>query len=788
MTYVRIFFAKIHSVLPQQVCSPPICHFTQPNYVNTKDLLLRNKLFILHHMKNSSGAGKSLFPAGKFLLFLWVATGMYVKAQVVDHWESVFHADTLFRYHTSRSGAPDAGWRAYDFDDSGWQEGRGGIGYGDGDDRTIIDACITLFYRMSFEILDTSVIAAAVLHMDYDDAFVAYLNGTEIARSPGLSSPYPAWDETSAVNHEASLYREGTPEQFYLEKEKLRKFLRNGRNVLAVEVHNRSVSSSDMSSLTWFSVGLTITDEQYLPVPSWFTEPWIYKGSTLPLIRINTYGQAIPDEPKIDAWMEIVDNGPGRFNGVDDPPTMYNGHIGIEVRGASSSGYPQKPYSLETRDSLGNNLNVPLFGMPAENDWLLISHYNEKTFMRNPLAFNLFKEMGHYSVRFRLVDVMINGNYEGIYLFTEKIKRDRNRVNIKKLTPDDSTGIDLTGGYIFETNLTHSYDSWLSDYSPIDHPDYETRFLYYYPRYYVITQPQKNYIKACVDGFQEALHQENFQDYYRSYIDILSFIDYFIVSEVSRNVDGYKKSRFYYKNRQDIDNRIHAGPVWDFDWAWKNISSCWLTNHTDGSGWVYLTNDCRVTNTPGWYVRMLMDTTFANEVNCRYHQLRQGILSLDHLYAFMDSIYDVVKEPQVNHYKRWQILGKPTGTPEVEPPAATWEEEVARLKEWIRIRLTWLDENLPGRHDHCLTSMKDVACGDAALRIFPNPAHGSFYVEASRTILYVDIYDLTGRLRLSEEGPAFSLMMDAGSLSEGLYLVQVVYSDGSRGKAKLLVR
>ena len=722
-------------------------------------------------------------------LFIWMLPALFVYGQTeTDHWETVFYADTLFRYATSNDGEPAANWRETSFDDHLWSQGHGGIGYGDNDDRTVIPKCNALYYRITFNISDTSVITGASLDIDYDDAFVAYLNGTEIARSPGLSSPYPGWDEISTYNHEAHMYSGGKPEQFYIDKDKLRQAMSNGINLLAVEVHNSSVNSSDMSSLTWFSVGLSVSDHEYMPVPSWFTEPFYYKGSTLPLIRINTYGQTIPNEPKIDAWMEIVDNGPGEFNGIHDSANAYNGHIGIEVRGATSAYYPQKPYSLETRDSLGDNLNVPLLGMPAENDWLLISHYNEKTFMRNPLSFNMFREMGHYSVRFRLVDVMINGEYEGIYLFCEKIKRDKNRIHIKKLTPDDSSGIDLTGGYIFETNNAHSYDSWRSDYSPIDHPDYDTRFLYYYPRYYNITDCQKDYLKTYVDNFQAILHSDDFQDHFRSYIDLLSFIDYFLVSEISRNVDGYKKSRFYYKDRQDIDNKLHAGPVWDFDWAWKNISSCWLTNHTDGSGWVYLTNDCRVTNTPGWYVRMLMDTAFANEVNCRYHQLRQTILSLDHLYAFMDSIYNVVEAPQVNHYTRWPILGKKTGAPEVEPPAQTWEEEVTRLKEWIRIRLEWLDENLPGSHDHCTTYAEETKRTDTSLRLFPNPATDHFYVEASRGIEKIELFDISGhRIRFLQPRGSFSVLVATEGLHKGLWLVRVSFTEGDVATGKILI-
>jgi hypothetical protein len=401
----------------------------------------------------------------------------------------------------------------------------------------------------------------------------------------------------------------------------------------------------------------------------------------------------------------------------------------------------------------------------------------------------MFREMGHYSVRFRLVDVMINDQYEGIYLFCEKVKRDKNRVDIKKLTPEDTSGVDLTGGYIFKTDYAHSYDSWLSAYSPIDHPDYDTRFVYYYPKYYNITERQKAYLHEYVDNFQALLHQSSFANYYRNYIDMPSFLDYFIVSEVSRNIDGYKKSRYYYKNREDKDNKLHAGPVWDFDWAWKNIRDCSFLANDYGAGWAYKTNDCRVTYTPGWYVRLMQDPAFADDLNCRYHQLRQTILSLDHLYAFMDSIYDVVKGPQENHYKRWPIIGVQTGAPELEAPAQTWDEEVSRLKNWIRIRLEWMDENLPGSHDNCFTARQEPEASPQDLRLFPNPATTYFYVEASIPISTVEMFDISGRKVLTQNNlESYSVEIDAVSLKKGVYIVRVSYVNGVFEMKKIMIR
>ena len=108
--------------------------------------------------------------------------------------------------------------------------------------------------------------------------------------------------------------------------------------------------------------------------------------------------------------------------------------------------HPQPAYGFETRDSAGANNNVSLLGMPAENDWVLLSNFNDRSLIRNTLAYKLFGDMGNYSVRTSLCEVLIDSSYKGIYVFGEKIKRDNNRVHIAKLTSADTTGDDLTGG------------------------------------------------------------------------------------------------------------------------------------------------------------------------------------------------------------------------------------------------------------------------------------------------------------------------------------------------------
>ncbi|MBK9536804.1 MAG: CotH kinase family protein [Flavobacteriales bacterium] len=136
------------------------------------------------------------------------------------------------------------------------------------------------------------------------------------------------------------------------------------------------------------------------------------ESSELPIVEINTLGQVITNGPKIDALMEITYSGAGNLTYPTDPPNIYSGSIGIEVRGASSAGYLQRPYGFETRDSLGENLNVSLLNMPEENDWVLLSNFNDRSLIKNQLSFRISQEMGQYAPRTHLCEVNVNDRYQ----------------------------------------------------------------------------------------------------------------------------------------------------------------------------------------------------------------------------------------------------------------------------------------------------------------------------------------------------------------------------------------
>lgn len=157
---------------------------------------------------------------------------------------------------------------------------------------------------------------------------------------------------------------------------------------------------------------------------------------------------------------------------------------------------------------------------------------------------------------------------------------------------------------------------------------------------------------------ETALYSASFADTaigYRKYLDVKSFIDYFLVNELSRNNDGFKKKCIFNKDKFSNGGKLKAGPVWDFDWSWKNIDNCLTTNSFDGSGWAHHVNDCPTDNySTGWYIRMLQDSTFNNELRCTYENYRQSILDTISIFAYIDSMKIVFQMHKQGIFKNGQ--------------------------------------------------------------------------------------------------------------------------------------
>lgn len=516
-------------------------------------------------------------------------------------------------------------------------------------------------------------------------------------------------------------------------------------------------------------------------------------SSELPIITIQTNGQTIPNDPKVDVDMQMRYNGPGSITYIDDTPNEYDGIVGIEIRGASSAGYPQTPYGFETRSEDGEDKDVSLLGMPEEADWVLISNYNDRSLIRNLLAQKLFGDMGNYAPRMQLVEVVIDSSYKGVYVFGEKIKRDKGRVNIAKLDPEDEAADEITGGYILQQNLWDPATSFQSNYSPIDHPVLDIHFLYEYPKPEDISELQKSYIAAFVDTMETALYSDTYDNPetgYRKYLDTKSFIDYFLVNEVARNNDGFKKSVFFHKDRLDDGGKFKAGPVWDFDWAWKDMWGCFVFEATDGSGWAHHINDCPTDNySCGYYIRLLQDSTFTEELKCTYEDYRSTMLDTAYIFNYIDSVGQAIENAQTRHFTKWPILGISGPAPEVGEIAKTYYAELDTLKAWIAERIEWLDLNMPGLCE-VSTSTHETNANPFSLTCYPNPGDGDVFFKGfipGKSKGWLTIFDSTGMVvkRESVAGGGFTTEITLDQ--PGIYFYTLSTKEGKQQSGKLIV-
>jgi subtilisin-like proprotein convertase family protein len=509
----------------------------------------------------------------------------------------------------------------------------------------------------------------------------------------------------------------------------------------------------------------------------------IVSATDLPLVILNTQGQSIPNDPKIAAYMGIIDNGPGMLNHVNDSFNSYEGWIGIEVRGNSSQSFPQKQYAFETWDQNGGNLDTMLLGMPKEHDWILYGPYSDKSCMRNWLSYALSNDMGQYAVRGRYCEVILNGSYIGIYEITESIKRDGDRVDIAKLTLNDTTGDDLTGGYIAKIDWIGG-PYWTSNFLPDQtNPGSNViNFQMISPKAGTLLPVQQAYIEAYIDSFETALDGPAYQDTtvgWRKFGNERSFVDYFLLNELAKNVDAYWLSTYFYKDKDSKGGKITMGPSWDFNGAWRGADYC---NAPDVADWHYNEPDYCAVDMPFWWKRLVQDTLFTNNLQCRWTELRSSTLDTAHIFHYIDSIGSLLSQAQVRHFRQWQILGTYVW-PNPSPLANTYQEELDYMKQWIIGRIAWMDANLPGT---CYPPVVAVESAFAApeIRVYPNPNQGKFQVVTSRPMEMLVVTDILGKPVMRANPDAVEFTVDLPSA--GIYFVTAT-SEGQSSTKKVTV-
>ncbi|MFC1619102.1 CotH kinase family protein [Candidatus Neomarinimicrobiota bacterium] len=517
------------------------------------------------------------------------------------------------------------------------------------------------------------------------------------------------------------------------------------------------------------------------PVPDWFQEPQEFVSSNLPIFVINTDGAEIPDEPKIHAHMGIVYNGLGNRNYASGPFNHYDGHIGIELRGNTTQFFPKQPYNIETRDAAGENLNVSLLGFPEENDWVLRAAYIDKTFIRDPLALWMARSLGNYTSPMAHVELVLNGVYQGIYILAEKVKPDRNRVNITKMDPEDNSGDEVTGGYIYEIAK-----GWVPIEESLSRTEGDNRRIKY-PKPDDITDEQRAYIAKYDDDFSALMEQPDFADPadgYAAWIDVGSFIDEILIQEVTRNSDGYGWSSHFHKDRL---GKLRAGPAWDFDQSLANSTFMsgeryedWLIDQTSIEIWSW------GGPYPQFWLRLFYEPSFRYQLSARWFQVREAAWSTASLMHVIDSLAAHLNEAQVRNFEKWPILGV-----EIWRSVPGWWErntyakEVDYLKSYLTSRLNWIDDQLQEVY-FALPEIKQTISTGPGITAYPNPIQTRAMLRYNLPragISNIIIYNLLGqeirRIGLGHRGIgeyqlAWDGTDDTGRLvTDGVYLLRI---------------
>lgn len=646
----------------------------------------------------------ALKPLGKVcFVFTFLLINNYLFSQ---SWYPESIADTAFKYFEGVS-EPDSDWISTDFDDSVWKTGYFNIGYGD-DAYTVIDPVVSLYVRIPFFIEDSANINGMSMNIGFDDGFVAYINGIEFARvNLGAHRSKTTFDQLSDRSHEAqNVYNNTQITGYYIDDTIVAKHIKNGTNYLAIEVHNDSVNGSDLS--------LDYILYNHNGYYDWYTSTSHYKRSMeldstyLPIIIVETNEYGIPYKRiEVPGEISIIDNGPGKYNKPSDSANSYQGKIEIELRGESSSYFPKQSFDFETQDEDGHDTSIAVLDLPKENDWILQGPYADRSQIRNALIYELGRKTGRWQPRVKFVELILNGEYLGLYNLIEKIKRDSARVNIRKLKEDEIFGNDLTGGYIVK------YDKG------------DTELQLVYPKADEIPDEQESYIRDFFSNYHKVLYSDSGLDTvigYRKYIDIESFLDYTIMSEFSKNCDAYLFSSYMYKDRDDINPGLQFGPLWDFDLCFGNA------DFQDGdkiNEWQF---DFSWNNRFD-HKRLFQDPELVKQFADRWFEARKTYLQTDSVFALIDYLVDTLSEPIARNYQVWPVIDKPLFTNAYD--IHVYKDDIDHIKQWITDRTTWIDENISDLYypvQNYPSFTNEPLADNIVSSIYPNPFSEQFTI------------------------------------------------------------
>lgn len=421
--------------------------------------------------------------------------------------------------------------------------------------------------------------------------------------------------------------------------------------------------------------------------------------SNLPLLVLDAYGRGKPEDRSRfhDVALMLFEplNGVARLT---DLPSVAS-RAGWRVRGQSSANFAKTPYRIELWNEQDEDLDRALAGLPAESDWALIGPFVDRSLIRNAVVYDLGREMGLQAPRYAWVEAYITldpeplsaNSYQGVYMLTETIKNARNRLDLSQLRLPDTAAPKISGGYIlrFDWSALDESDTTLpcTGDDPISVPIFggpeRARGTCWFDLEVVDPDPindaQHEWVTGYVQELHDRLHQDPPSDY-EALIDVDSFVDHFLINELTRDMDAYARSTLFHKDR---DGKLVAGPLWDYN---LTFAAGGFFDNTSTSGWQF---EQRI-GSNDWYHRLATDPRFRQRAAARWQQWRRGLLSDRALEQRIADMVIPLAEAAARDFQRWPVSSTANELFRI-PPGTSWQAQLQAIRDWLSLRLAWLD-------------------------------------------------------------------------------------------------
>ena len=388
----------------------------------------------------------------------------------------------------------------------------------------------------------------------------------------------------------------------------------------------------------------------------------------LPVVEIwtNAYAPILDRETYVKGCMRLTDGSRQTY-----ATGLYQGALEIRGRGNSTWDMPKKSYRLKLASPGAAVLN-----MPAERDWVLLANYADKTLMRAAVGFELSRRLGMaWTPRMRHVDLYLNGEFLGNYLLGEHVKVAPNRVNVTPMLATDIAEPNVSGGYLVEADFPEYVSA--GDITTTT----SSGILFNIKAPGNINLSQFNYIAGHLQLVENTLLSNNFdarRNGYPTLIDVDTFIDWWIVKELVKDVDGpFRSSVYLYKDR---GGKLKMGPLWDFDLSSGNVN---YSTASEPTGW-------RIRVKSEWFDHLFQDKAFRAKVYDRWRAVTTT--HIDALLPFIDQTAIALDASQRENFQRWDILGTYVWPNNVV--LGTYPAEVGYLRNWLKTRIAWMDKNI----------------------------------------------------------------------------------------------